>query len=233
VPATIEAFGVFVLVVLPGAVYVWSFERIVGRWGIGFADRLFRFAAASAVFLAVFSAPLYFLWLEFIHHRVVEEDGSVRFVNRLADGEDIPVWLFVVPIAYVTIPAAAGTAVGHAVAARSRGWRSLSRILVGRDPAPRAWDFLFSSRPSAVMRMRLKDGGAWLGGLFGESSYAAGYPEEPQDLFLERAYVMNQEDGSFVTDDQGRPEELGSGVIVRWDEVLFAEVFPLEERVDD
>jgi hypothetical protein len=44
---------------------------------------------------------------------------------------------------------------------------------------------------------------------------------------------MNKEDGSFVTDDQGRPEELGSGVIVRWDEVLFAEVFPLEERVDD
>ena len=66
------------------------------------------------------------------------------------------------------------------------------------------------------MRLKLKDG-AWLGGFFGESSYAAGYPEEPQDLFLEETYAMNQEDGAFVKDGQGRPVKLGSRVLLRWD----------------
>ena len=231
-PDTVEAFGVFLLAILPGALYVWSFERVVGRWGIGLADRLFRFAAASAVFLAIFAAPLYYLRAEFVHHRVVDADDRIHFVNRVSDGEDLPWWLFAVPLAYVFIPAVAGTGVGHAVAAKSARWKSVGRVLVGRDPAPRAWDFLFSSRPSAVLRIKLKDGGAWLGGFFGESSYAAGYPEEPQDLFLEETYAMNQEDGSFVRDGQGRPVKLGSAVLLRWDEVLLVEVFRLEEVVE-
>ena len=231
-PDTVEAFGVFLLAILPGALYVWSFERVVGRWGIGLADRLFRFAAASAVFLAIFAAPLYYLRAEFVHHRVVDADDRIHFVNRVSDGEDLPWWLFAVPLAYVFIPAVAGTGVGHAVAAKSARWKSVGRVLVGRDPAPRAWDFLFSSTPSAVLRIKLKDGGAWLGGFFGESSYAAGYPEEPQDLFLEETYAMNQEDGSFVRDGQGRPVKLGSAVLLRWDEVLLVEGFRLEEVVE-
>lgn len=228
-PETLEALGVFLLAVLPGALYVWSFERILGRWGIGLSDRLLRFAAASTLFLAVFAWPLYYLRSEYLHHRVVGGDGETRFVNRIADGDDLPWWLFTLPVFYVVLPIVAGTAVGLTVASRSPKWRRIGRVLAGRDPAPRAWDYLFSLRPAAAVRMRLKDDGRWIGGFYGEDSYAAGYPEEPQDIYLESTYAMNQGDGSFVTDDAGHPVELGSGLLVRWDEVRFMEMLSEQE----
>lgn len=228
-PETLEALGVFLLAVLPGALYVWSFERIVGRWGIGLSDRLLRFAAASTIFLAFFTWPLYELRSEYVHHPSVGPGGKPTFANRIADADDLPWWLFTLPVLYVALPIVAGTAAGLSVASRSPRWRRVGRVLAGRDPAPRAWDYLFSLRPAAVVRMTLKDGGGWLGGFYGEDSYAAGYPEEPQDIYLERTYAMNQQDGSFVTDDAGHAVELGPGLLVRWDEVRFMEVFSERE----
>lgn len=228
-PDTIQAFGVFLLAVLPGALYVWSFERVVGRWGIGLSDRLLRFAAASAVFLAVFAWPLYELRSEYQHHAVTGPDGRTVFVNRIADGNDLPWWLFLLPLVYIGLPIAAGTAVGLGVASRSPRWRRVGRVLAGRDPAPRAWDYLFSSRPAAVVRMRLKGDSGWIGGFYGIDSYAAGYPEEPQDVYLEETYAMDQGDGTFLLSENGSLEKLGSGLLIRWDEVLFLEVFPEQE----
>ena len=94
----------------------------------------------------------------------------------------------------------------------------------------RAWDYLFSSEPAAAaVRMKLKTDGPWLGGFFGAESYAAGYPEEPQDLYLEETFAMNQEDGSFIADDDGNPVRLGTALLIRWSEVEFVEVFAEEE----
>ena len=77
--------------------------------------------------------------------------------------------------------------------------------------------------------MRLKPDGPWLGGFYGDESYAAGYPEEPQDLYLEQTFAMDQNDGSFVRDADGRPVALGTALLVRWDEVLFMEVLSNRE----
>lgn len=230
-PDTLEALGVFLLAVLPGAMYVWSFERVVGRWGIGLSDRVLRFAAASTVFLATFAWPLYELRSEYLHHPAIDSTGERVYANRVADAEDLPIWLFALPLLYVGLPIAAGTAVGRSVRARSPAWRRVGRILAGRDPAPRAWDYVFSSRPAAVVRMRLKSDGSWLGGFYGSRSYAAGYPEEPQDLYLERTFAMDHDTGSFVYDADDRPVELGTALLIRWDEVLFMEfVSDGEER---
>jgi hypothetical protein len=233
VPDTLHAVGVFLLAVLPGAIYIWSFERVVGRWGIGLSDRVLRFTAASAAFLVLFLAPLYYLRAEYVHHRVVTATGEVRYENRLSDAGPLPWWLFVLPIAYLAIPAALGTAVGRAVRSPSEFWSAVGRVAAGRDPAPRGWDYLFSSEPAAAVRMKLKDDGPWLGGFFGESSHAAGYPEEPQDLFLERTFAMNQSDGSFLTDENDAPQELQTSLLVRWSEIQFLEVFPEEEAADE
>ncbi len=216
------------MAVLPGAVYVWSFERVVGRWGIGLSDRLLRFTAVSAAFLAVFSAPLYYLRAAYLHHRVVSPQGIVSFENRIADARSLPWWLFAVPVLYALLPAMIGTAAGRAVRSRDKFWRGIGRAMAGRDPAPRAWDYLFSSSPSAAVRMKLK-AGPWLGGFFGEESYAAGYPEQPQDIYLERTFAMNQQDGSFVIDADGGPTDVGTALLVRWDEVEFLEVYAEEE----
>jgi Family of unknown function (DUF6338) len=209
---------------MPGAVYTWSFERVVGRWGISLSDRVLRFTAASAVFLAVFFAPIYFLRSEYMHHRLVE-NGRVLFENRISDGSSLPWWLFLLPFAYFAIPAILGTAAGRAVRAQTPFFRAIGRAVAGRDPAPRAWDYVFTNEPAAAVRMKLKDDGPWLGGFFGSESYAAGYPEEPQDLYLERTFAMDQNDGSFISDDDGRPDELGTSLLIRWSEVQFLEFF--------
>jgi hypothetical protein len=146
------------------------------------------------------------------------------FRNLVTEGESLPWWLFLVPVAYVSIPLMVGTLAALAV---NRGWTGVARVVAGRDPAPRAWDFLFSPRPAGLVRLRLKDADGWVGGLFGENSYAAGYPESPQDIYLERTYVV-EADGSFARDDQGNPQELGSGILIRADDVLHLEFISLE-----
>jgi hypothetical protein len=65
-PDTFQASGVIVVALLPGALYVWSFERIVGAGGIGLSDRVLRFVGSSVVFHAL-SAPIgYRLWIDFV-----------------------------------------------------------------------------------------------------------------------------------------------------------------------
>jgi hypothetical protein len=71
---------------------------------------------------------------------------------------------------------------------------------------------------------------AWVGGQFGDASYAAGYPEEPQDLYIETAYQLDQADGSFATDEHGDFIPTGGALLVRWGEVQSCGVFPLQEN---
>ncbi|MEX0874880.1 MAG: DUF6338 family protein [Actinomycetota bacterium] len=144
------------------------------------------------------------------------------------EGHDVPWWLWLVPIAYVVAPIALGTVSGLSI----HRWPGLSRVLVGRDPAPRAWDFLFSPRPTGVVRIQFKDG-RYAGGLFADSSYAAGYPEEPQDFYLERMYRV-LEDGSFAEGDtEGGYDEIGSAALVRWEEVKVLEFIHDEDEEEE
>lgn len=63
------------LALLPGALFVWSFERWAGRYGIGLPDRALRFAGGSAVFLSISAGPLYWLhanyWDDFAGRQVL------------------------------------------------------------------------------------------------------------------------------------------------------------------
>jgi len=118
-------------------------------------------------------SPLdYWLYAAYLH--------SGRLV---ADGRSLPL-LWVLPVGYVLLPFLTGRIVGAAVA-RKKGW---ARALAGRQRAPRAWDDLFSSRPTGWVRMKLKSG-IWVGGAFGDApggreSYAAQYPGEHQDVYV-------------------------------------------------
>jgi hypothetical protein len=226
-PSTEQALAIFLLAVLPGALYTWAFEREAGKWGIGAVDRILRFIAASAAFQLVYAVALQAL------------DASVTYQTLLfRTASDAPVaeqlraieaWRFLAAAAtYVALPLLAGTAAAYVERRRaesaSRRW--LARIVNGRAPAPRAWDHLFAPRPGGVLRARLKGSGAWVGGLFGELSYAAGYPEAPQDIYVERAYEM-ADDGEFLYDGDDYIE-LGSGLLVRWEEIEFLEFFAAE-----
>lgn len=108
------------------------------------------------------------------------------------------------------------------------------QALTGPAPAPRAWDHLFSTpRLTGWVRLELTDGtwlfGAWSTGdttsapgrTTPQRSYAAGYPEQ-QDLYLVDTASIDSNGVVELADDR-RPVMRVVGVLVRWDQVLYAE----------
>lgn len=214
---TFQALAVLLLALLPGALYVWSFEREAGGWGLGITDRLLRFIGASAVFHAVFAPLTYIGYRDFVT------------TGRLAHGT-APLWLWPITIAYVAVPTVAGFRVGSATVA-GKPW---TRYIVGRAPAPRAWDHLFSRHNLAGwIRLKLKTGD-WIVGAYGRSggskrSYAAGYPDT-QDLYLVETVECERETGKFVLDPDGKLKRREAGVLIRWEDVLYLEFIEVRRR---
>jgi hypothetical protein len=64
-PATFQALIILLLALLPGALYVWAFERLAGAWGVRFSDRILRFVEVSAIMHALLAPITYWLWIEF------------------------------------------------------------------------------------------------------------------------------------------------------------------------
>lgn len=135
-PDTFEAVGVVLMALLPGALYIWAFERLVGRWGVGLTDRLLRFVGVSAIFHSLMAPLTYWLWAKYFQ------------TGRIGRGDTLPLVVWLVPLLYVAVPAALGSAVaiGHG---RSQRW---ARWFTGTDPAPRAWDYLFQGHPDGWIR---------------------------------------------------------------------------------
>lgn len=192
---------------VPGALYIWSFESVAGRWGVVLSDRLVRFLGASAIIHAILAPVTYWLW---------SSQWSVA-----ASGE--AGWmLWFVPASYVAGPLVIGALVGRA-SLEGRRW---ARWFTGPRPAPRAWDFLFRGERDGWVRLRLKSGG-WLAGAYATAdgalkSYSAGYPEE-QDLFLSTSAEVDPETGEFRFDDTDRVVLRPGGLLVRWEEVEYLE----------
>src|ERR1700760_4703121 len=101
--STFQALGVFLLAFLPGAWYVWAFERQAGGWGLSLSDRLLRFIGTSAVFQALGAPITYVLYGTYVHS------------GRLARGAALPWGLWVLVVAYVVVPIGCGYIVGRGV----------------------------------------------------------------------------------------------------------------------
>lgn len=210
---TLENALIVALIALPGAAYTWGFEQTVGGWGAGLADRTLRFVGGSVVF-GVLTAPLiYWFYVQ------------VRS-GRLGHGQFWwPAWPLLA--GYLIVPFAAGRITGHAVQS-GRRW---PRVMVGSAPAPRAWDHVFLAGRSAYVRIRLKDATAgtdgWVLGIFSPhpelGAYASGPPNDP-DLYLSDTAVAVPGTGEFMRDANGTPFLKGSGLLIRYDEILYVEV---------
>ena len=204
---TFQALTVFVLALVPGALYFWAFERQTGRWGVGLSDRILRFVGASALFHVAFAPASYWLW--------ANEWPKAR------DGEPLSLWLWALALLYVALPLVAGTVVGYGTH-HNRTW---ARLFAGPHPAPRAWDHLFECKGDGWVLLRMKSG-TWIGGVYGTiggvRSYSAGYPE-PQDLFLAVGIEVDPDTGEFTVDEDSDIPLRPGGLLVRWDEVEYLE----------
>lgn len=204
-PTTMQALGVLVLAILPGALYSWAFERIVGKWGSGASDRLFRFVGGSAVLQALFAPATWWMW-------------TTQIPPSTREAPSWWAWCFV--LLYVAVPLAVGTAVGWG----TRGRKRWALAITGPDPAPRAWDYLFQGQRDGWVRLRLKSG-TWLGGAYATSgdvkSYTSGYPED-EDIFIAAGAELHPLTGAFELDEDGKPI-LGGGLLVRFEDVEYLE----------
>ena len=215
VPSTAVGLVLLVVAVLPGLTYVLSFERQVGSYGVTLADRVLRFIVVSVVFHLVLG------WPEYAIYR-----WALAEHKQIAAGQFAALWIGMILI--VVVPAVAGALVGGLYKTRHTregfNWlrdrlskdreRALLGWLLGREPAPRAWDDYFSSRPTAYLRVRTSDG-TLLAGLFADRSYAAGFPQDP-DLLLEEAWEL-AEDGQLA-----RP--LGYPLYIAASEIAWVEI---------
>lgn len=210
-PTSLIALAIVVVAVLPGSMYTWAFERQVTAYGATLADRVLRFIALSVIFHLALGPFEYWLFRSAF---AGEEFGGGQFAIA---------WIAVLVL--VAVPAAAGAIIGGLYASRSDrdGWSWIRRhlsasgedkalgLLLGRTPAPRAWDNLFSERLNLYFRIETVDGTA-VAGLFADKSYAGGYPNDA-DLYLEQSWSLN-EDGS-LGEPLGYPVYLPAGQIAR------------------
>lgn len=220
IPTSVVALAIIVFAVLPGSLYTWAFERQVSAYGVNLADRALRFIALSVLFHVVLGWGEYWLF------------RAAFAGERFGGGQFATAWTGVMVLVFV--PATAGTVIGGLYASRSdrEGWGWLRRhltaaredralqFLLGRTPAPRAWDDLFSERLTAYLRIETVDGTA-VAGLFADESYAGGFPHDT-DLYLEQAWSMN-DDGSLSV-ALGYPVYLPAGQIARM------EIIPPQEQ---
>lgn len=212
-PDTAASLLIVVLFILPGSVYTWAFERQNSAYGVTFADRFLRFLATSVVFHVLLA------WPEYAVYR-----WAVAGRTDVPAGQFAVLWAGLVLL--VGAPALLGTTLGGLYASRTdrRGWDWIRRrlsapaetrlltVVLGRSPAPRAWDNMFSERPSAYLRIRLTGDEGWVAGRFASRSYAGGFPHAA-DLYLEQAWQIDQETGRLGESGLGFPIYVTAGSI--------------------
>ena len=201
-PGTIEALAIAALALLPGALYVWSYERQTGLWGINLPDRVLRFLGVSALFHVLAAPFTYWLWFSWVHDDEWKGDGH------------LPWGLYLALLGYVALPIAAGAFVG-----RTELWPA--RLLRGESPEPRAWDYFFSAQPDGWLRVKLRNG-AWVGGAYGDGSYASGYPQ-PHDVFIAEAADVDPATGEFIRDESGNVRLRESSLLLTAESIDYLE----------
>jgi hypothetical protein len=226
-PGSVIGFLIVVVAVLPGAAYTWAFERQAGSFGVSFADRTLRFIGSSVAFHLVL-APLDW-WL----YRTVVPLGKT-----VDGGEFLAVWAAVAVLSL--LPYTLGAILGGLYRTRENrdaGWtwvrrwlseaaeKRLLRVVLGHDPAPRAWDHLFAPRPNTFVRAKLTDG-TWVAGKFFAQSYAGGYPN-PTDLLLEEAWSIDPVDATLG--EHG----LGYALYISADQIAWLEILGTERGTTD
>ena len=218
--ATITWLFVLWFSLLPGALFIWSYGMIAGRWTMRKEGGRYLLMSIgySAIFHFLFAPFTYNLWS--------------TYWDKISQGERVSLWLWAALMPYLILPVGVGLLSGKAtlIAGRnSNRWYSWTRFLAGRTQNPQAWDFLFGRDAlTGWVRLRTKED-IFIGGYYGPGSYVAGYPEQ-QDIYLSNLAEVRSDTGDFVVDHDNKPKLLNSGLLIRWDEVVYLEFKESEDR---
>jgi hypothetical protein len=188
-----------VFFLIPGLLFLWTFERLAGRTRLRGTERLLRAVAWSTAIYALCSP-----WVVHVIRRA--SAGRSLTAAELVGGASVLV--FVLPV------------VTGFVMAQFR-WSEPRNALLRRftvvDPAPTSWDYAFTAGGPYFLRAKLRDGER-VGGFYGDGSFASSYPE-PQDLYLEEAWRLTR-DGAFLARLEG-----SRGLLLKRDDVEVLELF--------
>jgi hypothetical protein len=188
VPETWVQATVVLGLVVPGFVYQASAREVTGpdRSEKDFGTRVLRAVVSTAAFASIYALTF--------GSTIV---GYVRAPDRALDDVAVIGVQFVVLALLVPWLAARvrHQVIGSARFARvHQRARTALRLRRAFDSTPSAWDYAFGAVDAAWVRVQLADG-RWLGGWYGEHSFASSFPH-PQELFVEVGWLMNP-DGTF------------------------------------
>ncbi|MDP4512028.1 DUF6338 family protein [Nonomuraea turcica] len=195
-PTTFMQVMIVILLVLPGVSYQFVRERLrglaPGHKELG--ERVLRALTAGIVLDTVY-VVLGGEWLVRLFYD--------RQQGWLADAATNPrLAALAALLLLVVIPAGSAWLVG---------WLAVRGTGSAYKPTPTAWDDAFSKRAHCFVRARLKSG-HWVGGWYGERSFASGYPQSA-DVYLQTAWALSKA-GRF---EHSLP--YSGGVYIRMDEV--------------
>jgi hypothetical protein len=206
-PTTVVQVGITLLLVVPGVTYQFVRERARGlvpsHKDLG--ERILRAVTASIVLDTAYvlvGGP------RLVHLVYNRQRGWLTGALDQPRAAALAAILLL-----IALPAGAAWLVSWS---SSRGSGST------HDSIPTAWDATFCGRGPCLVRARLKSG-KWVGGWYGETSYASSYPENA-DLYLQSAWAVSGA-GRFE-----RPLEQSDGLYIRMDAVElldFIKVPPL------
>jgi hypothetical protein len=196
-PTTLPALEIALLLVMPGFIATWVFDRFVLRAQKPDLDRVLTALTVSAVIAA--------LWL-------------IPFAVAFLRGSFL--WLAVEVVLATLVPP---VIMGYAAARISKSRRARERVsellrLQLIDPTPSAWDEALGSGRSYWVIVHLKDGSHYAG-VFGPRSFASnGF--EGKDLYLEQLWLGGKDAGPF-----GRPLDRSAGAYFSGESIKSIEMF--------
>lgn len=211
--STLQAVGLLILAIVPGAVLTFSYERHAGPLTSDSNDRTLRFIVGTAIVFP-FTATLA-IWT-FTHVISVPiGDPATGHRNRLSEPSDISVWWTFVPLIYITVPWMFGWLGGSL-------WVELRRRAVATRtssfaPNLAAWDVVFLDPGPKLIAVKLRNG-PWIAGIFAEASFASAPAATQKELMLELRVEVDDL-GQIQRDESGIPIERDGAVVVNYADV--------------
>ena len=188
-PETWAQATVILALVVPGFIYRASRQSITGPdpEEREFGARILRSIAATAVFAGIYTL----CFGPFIRDYVLAPSKALSDIRVIG-------LLFIVFA--LLIPWLAARVRYYITTSAWYGWaivwiRRRLKLRRGFDPTPSAWDFAFGRSTASWVRVRYADG-RWIGGWFGDQSYASSFPN-PQEIYVQEGWVIDDE-GKFT-----------------------------------